>query len=85
MLTDNLKLSNIRMTPPITRQMFSSQARFFTVESMPLVWDESQLWLIGREGKILSPDQEQPWTSAPGTVELTWEQFAGAVAEYWQT
>ena len=61
-----------------------SRSSFFTVESMPLVWDESQLWLMGREGKVLSPDQEQPWTSAPGTAELTWEQWVGAVAESWQ-
>lgn len=70
--------------PAMTRSMFSPEARFFTVESMPLVWDESQLWLMGREGKVLSPDQEQPWTSAPGTAELTWEQWVGAVAESWQ-
>ncbi|WP_221305386.1 hypothetical protein [Prosthecobacter dejongeii] len=68
----------------MTRSMFSREARFFTVESMPLVWDDSQLWLMGREGKILSPDQELPWTSAPGTAELTWEPWVAAVAEYWQ-
>lgn len=84
MLNNNRQPFNIRMTPKITRTMFSPAARFFTVERMPLVWDESKLWLIGREGKILSPDQEQPWTSAPGTVELTWEQFAGSVDTYWK-
>lgn len=68
----------------MTRLMFSPEARFFTVESMPLVWDESQLWLMGREGKVLSPDQEQPWTSAPGMAEVNWEQWVGAVEESWQ-
>jgi hypothetical protein len=59
--------------------MFTLEAKFYSMDGKPIVWDEDKEWLVGRQGKVLSPIQEKPWDWTAGTVELTWDEFVDCV------